>query len=228
MINVAVLMPTVGRPGRAAGCLHTLMNEKQPAGVKLQTFVSVPRHDLATLREVQIQMLVFPGRIHLVKREPETTAVDGWNSAYVFARDLQADWYVLGADDLWWKPGWLKAALATAEATGAEVIGFDDGGHTNIDLYAPHYMASRRWIEEEQGGFMAAPVYKSWWFDREVCERARSLGKYAPSWGSVAEHLHPDWGQVPMDDTYLKAWPLHDLDKAVYLERQKEWQAQHA
>jgi len=151
-------------------------------------------------------------------RTADSTSVQGWNQAYKVARGRGADWFVLGADDIVWHDGWLEAAI---EFTDFDVIGLNDL-QTNIDDYAPHYMASYWFCEGVNDGWMIPPVYKTWWFDREICERAKAIGQYAPAWNAVLEHRHPDWKTAPMDDTYREAWPHHDKDKAVYLARQEK------
>jgi hypothetical protein len=115
--------------------------------------------------------------------------------------------------------GWLAEALAVADATGAQVIGLNDL-HTDLSKYAPHFMVAGAYIEKHMHGYIVPPLYKSWWFDREICERAAAMGLYAPAWGAVVEHQHPDWQTAQMDETYREAWPLHDTDKLTYMERQ--------
>ena len=105
------------------------------------------------------------------------------------------------------------------------MVGLNDTW-TNLEQYAPHYMAHREFTEEQLDGFMVPPVYKAWWFDREVCERAREVSRYAPAWDAIARHDHPDFTDKPKDATYLEAWPLHDLDKETYLQRKREYESQ--
>lgn len=232
-IRVAVCMPTTGRAQQARRCIEGLLSQAQPQGVDLFVVAAVPEDDSETLGMVAALWDVVDGLL-LVKRAPGSTAVDGWNEAAARARSSASsldgpgpDWFVLGADDLVFHPGWLEMALRVVELTGAQVVGFDDGGHTCIEQYAPHYMCSRWWAEETQEGFFVPPVYKSWWFDREVCERAREMGLYTAATGAVLEHKHPDWKTAPMDETYRQAWPLHDVDRATYTARKMEWVKPH-
>ena len=156
----------------------------------------------------------------MVERFYPSTAVHAWNLATEAARDY--DWYVLGADDVEWCPGWLDEALAVAKATGAHCIGLNDGDHTDLEQYAPHYMVTGTFLNGAIGGKIAPPHYLCWWFDREVCEVAKARGEYAPAWNAYAVHHHPDWHTAAMDDTYLEAWANHDIDKATYLTRKAE------
>lgn len=214
--TVAVLIPSTGRAEQMRRNVAPLLAQKRLDGVTLVVVLAIPDDDWASLMAAS-RLLPGSGNLFIYPRAAATTAVEGWNIAY---GAVGADWYVLGADDIAWRDGWLEEALAVAEKTGARVIGLNDG-HTNLDQYAPHYMATRDFCETELDGHIAPPDYRSWWFDREVCERAQALGAYAPAWQAHAEHLHPDWRTAEMDDTYRQAWPLHDADRLLYQQRRE-------
>jgi hypothetical protein len=221
-MKIAVLMPSKGRPQQLERNAGALLMQPLPNGVEaLYLMLAVECDDIGTLavaRKLQTLWQETAVSVSVVLRASSTTAVQGFNLAYVRARGV-ADWYVLGSDDQVWGAGWLDAALATARETGAQVIGLNDG-HTDLEQYAPHFMATGAFIETVMGGLIVPPSYHIWWFDREICERARALGLYAPAWAAVVEHRHPDWGTAAMDATYREAWALHDTDKAIYLSRQ--------
>lgn len=208
-MKVAVLIPSVGRAQQMAGNVAGLLETIVPKGIELVVMVAYQRHDAETAEAAQALGVM------LVEREPGTTAVEGWNLAY---QRTDADWYVLGADDIRWHPSWLIEAVDVASRPGVQVVGLNDL-HTNLEAYAPHYMASRAFCERELGGHIAPPDYLSWWFDREVCERAQAMGAYAPAPKAIAEHLHPDWNTAEMDETYTAAWNLHDVDQKRYAQR---------
>lgn len=221
MIHVAVCMPSTGRADQMFSRAADLLFQERPRNTFLWLILAAPENDLETLDRVQDLRRLWGDKedtdVLAIERKPGTTAVEGWNLAYGVVDDV-ADWFVLGADDIIWHRGWLEAALRAADG-GAQVIGLNDG-HTNLDAYAPHYMVSRLFAREQLGGVLVPPVYGSWWFDREVCEKGQALGLYAPAWQAWAEHRHPDWRTAEMDETYEAAWPAHDSDRQVYLERQ--------
>jgi hypothetical protein len=211
-LRVAVIMPSKGRPAQLERNAGALLLQELPEGVEhLVLVLAVECGDIVTLsvaRKLQTMWQEADVSVVIVYRANDTTCVQG--------------------DDQVWQPGWLAAALATAQATGAQVIGLNDG-HTNLEDYAPHFMLSAAFIEKHLGGLLVDPGYYSWWFDREICEIARQNGLYAPAWAALVDHQHPDWGTAPMDATYEAAWPTHDADKAHYLERRSLrslWQAQ--
>ena len=215
---VAVLLPSTGRAEQMKARANDLLMQPVPDDAELWLVLAPPADDAATInagRELASQWQDSDVTVILAKRDANTTAVQGWNAAYEAIKDVSPDWLVLGADDIIWRPGWLANALAVAEQTGAQVVGLNDG-HTNLRHYGAHYMVAREFAEEHLGGFFIPPAYSSWWFDREVCEKAAGLGLYAPAWNAVAEHTHPDWGNAAMDDTYQMAWPLHEVDRGIY------------
>ena len=216
---VAVLLPSTGRAEQMKARANDLLMQPVPDDVELWLVLAPPADDAATNnagRELASQWQDSDVTVILAQRDADTTAVQGWNAAYEAIKDdVSPDWLVLGADDIIWRPGWLANALAVAEQTGAQVVGLNDG-HTNLRHYGAHYMVARPFLSEHLGGFFIPPAYSSWWFDREVCEKAASLGLYAPAWDAVAEHTHPDWGNAAMDDTYKTAWPLHEVDRGIY------------
>jgi hypothetical protein len=125
---------------------------------------------------------------------------------------------VLGADDLVFRQGWLVEALRVAE-DGAQVIGLNDG-HTDVRHYGSHFMAAVEFFRQHRGGVFIPPEYRSWWFDREICEHAQALCIYGPAPLARVEHRHPSWGTAKMDRTYEEAWSHHEYDRLIYERRQ--------
>jgi glycosyltransferase involved in cell wall biosynthesis len=222
-MKVAIIMPSRNRPMQMERNVRTLMAQPLPHGVELLIIALclevTDTKSIAIARKLQ---LLYPDEgvvVSIVYREENTTCVQGFNQGYDELRGA-ADWYVLGSDDQIYADGWLKAALITAQENDAHVIGLNDG-HTNLENYAPHFMMSDWFIESEMSGYMVPPEYKTWWFDREICERAIMRGIYAPAWGANVEHCHPDWGTAVLDDTYNAMIPERDSDKALYLQRKE-------
>jgi len=220
-MKVAVCLPSKGRAHQLHAWLGDMLLQPLPPGVaELLVPVAVLPSDWDTsqvVRQLHEQWRETDVHVWQAPRGENTTAVEGWNAAHAALRG-QAEWVVLGADDIRWHDGWLREGLAVARLTGATVIGFNDG-HTNLRDYAPHYMVSRWFIDTHLGGCLVPPAYQSWWFDREVCQKAAALGLYAPAWNTWLEHRHPEWKTAQMDDTYTEAWPLHDEDMRLYLAR---------
>lgn len=222
-MRVAIVLPTKGRAAQMRRNVNTLLSIPLPDKVTdftlLLGVIWTDKDTVLAAQELQKEWRENGREIIIVNREPESTTVQGFNQCYAAFWD-KADWFVLGSDDQVYHAGWLDNALKLAEKTGAHVVGLNDL-RTNIDEYAPHFAMSGEFIQAELGGFMVPPEYKTWWFDREICERAQRLGVYAACWQSVVEHCHPDWGTAKIDDTYREMTPYRDADKNLYLSRRK-------
>lgn len=220
MSNVAMILPSKGRPAQLHKNVTNLLMQIPPDNVNLFVLLAVIFNDEPTVnvaRDLAVAWQETSTDVGIVYREPGTNVVQALNQGYAALKGT-ADWYVLGSDDQQYRSGWLAAALQVAHDTGAQVVGLNDL-HTNIAQYAPHYMMHADFIEGELGGVMVPPEYKTWWFDREICERAQRAGLYAPAWGAIAEHCHPDWQTAELDDTYRLAMPDREADRRLYEER---------
>lgn len=213
-VTVAVLLPTRGRAKQMTERVTALLDGALPDEIELVVVLAVCEDDHETIEETY--NLVRDTRVTFTTRPANSTAVYGWNLAHDIMRS--ADWFVLGADDIIWHEGWLESALYCASKNKAQVIGLNDG-HTNLQHYGAHYMVHRDFIRNQLDGFFIPPEYKSWWFDREICERANQLGLYAPCHEAMAEHLHPEWNTAQMDATYEAGYELHDADRELYQTR---------
>jgi hypothetical protein len=211
MTNVAILIPTTGRPQQMFANVGKLLEQEWPKDVNVSIYLSVPKDDAETLKEAK----KLKGDVKLVSRPSNTTAVQGWNAAYIEAVKDGADWLVLGADDVIWHEGWLGLALKTAKKTGAAMVGLNDGHH-DINIFGPHYLMSVKFTQDVLGGVYIPPHYASWSFDREVCDRAKERGLYAPCHEAMAEHLHPEWKTAEMDSTYSLGYVHHAKDRQMY------------
>jgi hypothetical protein len=141
---------------------------------------------------------------------------------------IMADWYLTGADDLRFHPGWLRAAIDRHAKTGALVIGTNDLHNPSVvrGMYATHllvhrdYMARGTWDEP---GKILHEGYHHNCVDTELVETAKVRGTYAFARESHIEHLHPIFKGAPDDSTYRLGRAHHAEDKALLRERRKMW-----
>ena len=219
---VAVLLPSKGRAEKLAQVLVDLTHQLQAADLKILVVVAAlvdEAETIAAAKRAKRKHDSNEAKIDIILRSPGTTSVEGWNQAYRHAYQLGADWFVLGADDVNFYAGCIAAAVEEAQKTGCLVIGLNDM-HTDLNKYGPHYMASRKFTRDHLGGVMAPPMYKAWWFDREVCEIAQEVSTYAPAYRAIAKHDHHTFsGEPAPDETYREAEQDRERDKVVYLER---------
>lgn len=217
-LSVSVVMPTRGRPEQLKACIRRLFASVEGSHVDVECLVVVDHDDEATYTalasiEGDDSRLTF-----ITNDDPEATAVMKWNAG---ARMAKGDWFVLGADDLWFHDGWLTAALEAdenASGGGGGFVGFNDC-HTDGTAYATHYMMRRDYLTKFNGGVLACPHYHSWYIDVEAAERAKRAHTYTYAADAVVEHRHPVWSREPGDETYRRGQKWHTQDQETFFSR---------
>jgi glycosyltransferase involved in cell wall biosynthesis len=205
---ISVVMPTKGRPDQARACVERLFETTR--GQNVECIVVTP--DLADFDGVGLEEHVLE-RVTLIRCD-EPGPMPAWNAGL---RVALGEWLVTGADDLHWCEGWLEAALAH-EREG--FCGLYDG-HTDPSERATHFLLSRTYIIEHQGGDLMPPYYKSWYPDVEISEVARRAGLYVCPVEARVEHHHPDWKDAPDDATYQAGRQHHAEDRRTFYRRQR-------
>lgn len=145
-------------------------------------------------------------------------------------RYTDSEWVFLGADDLCFCPGWDVHALATADVTGASVVGTDDLGNPKVKAgqHSTHSLVRRSYISQQGGswdgpGTVYSPVYDHQYVDSELVEVAKQRGVWAFSHASKVEHMHAFWGKSDRDATYDKALRASNEDYQLFKARKEEF-----
>lgn len=145
-------------------------------------------------------------------------------------RETKFPWIFLGADDLCFCPGWDVHALATAEATGASVIGTDDLGNPTVQRgdHATHLLVRRSYVDERGASWDGPGVvyhegYDHQFVDSEVVHLAKKRGVWAFSRSSKVEHMHTFWGKSERDATYDKALAKSHEDNRLWAQRRRQY-----
>jgi hypothetical protein len=213
--QVAVLIPTVGRPHRVAEIVQNVTSTCEDARV----YFIVEADDIATMEAVlgtrnctMIQNLRsrnYAGAIN--------TGVQMTRMPFVFA----------GADDLQFHPGWFETAVATMTDT-IKVVGTNDLGNSEVlaGEHATHYLVARDYAENgvaDGDGIMLHEGYAHNWCDKEFIMTARHRGTFAPCLFSVVEHRHWAWGKATIDETYNKGSRTEPADRERYMARSHLW-----
>lgn len=222
MPSVAILIPVLDRPHRVAPLIESLnlsVEAERAEGWDVDAvFVCSPgdRGELAALK----------ARGYL-----DPLIVDGGYARKVneAARLIDADWFLTAADDLHFHPGWLTAAIAKHEETGALVIGTNDLANPTVTSgrHATHSVVHRDYLEL---GTIDDPTrllhegYDHNSVDCEFVETAQARGMFAHAAGSVVEHLHPTFNRsVRRDATYRKGMRHAAADKRLFHRRRHLW-----
>lgn len=136
----------------------------------------------------------------------------------------------LGADDLHYHDGWLKAALAQLRP-GIGVIGTNDLGNPRVISgdHATHSLVLRSYVEQlgtiDQPGKLLHEGYVHEFCDDELVGTARYRHAYAHAGDSHVEHLHPHWNKAPTDASYDAQDDRIAASRAHFEQRRRLWGA---
>ena len=220
--RVAVIIPSQNRPGsllKAVESVLTTTNDVQVVcvlgdendgsrGILDRLGASKPEYSW------RLQYHVLPvAEYHTAER---------WN--YGAARALGSpDYFVIGADDVEFQPGWLEAAMSEMKRHGGSgVVALNDGTIAfEGEYYATHFMVSRKYAARGLGGVIMIPAYEHNFTDREVTERAKrdKMLFWAPD--AKILHKHPTMGFDTDDDIYEKGDASFARDEALFMERRE-------
>lgn len=148
-----------------------------------------------------------------------------WNCA-LRAAPPDALAFVLGADDDEFMPGWLDAALAALDTIGGSgVVGLEDDkvpGRAAKDrpfFWASHFLMTRDFLVQHNGGVMAFEHYYANCTDKETCMRAMRVKKYV---FAADAHITHHWrgAKQDADMTYKKSRPHYSASEAEYRRRE--------
>lgn len=134
------------------------------------------------------------------------------------------------ADDLHFHEGWLPAATAKlTEEVG--VVGTNDLGNRRVmkGRHATHSLVTRDYAE--QGLIDGRPgllceMYWHEYVDDELVATAKHRNAWSFAADSIVEHLHPDWGKAPMDDSYAQQKERMRVGFRTYQRRSRLWRSQ--
>lgn len=216
-MNVAVLVPTLGRPDNIARVARDLYATVDPHDVALY-FVIEPQD-----RESEDAIMDEMGFVIHNGRSPSyagaiNTAVLATDEPYLF----------VGADDLHFHEGWLPPLLAMAGEFGFGLVGTNDLYNRDVlnGTHATHFLVTREYALTgcvDAPGVLLHEGYSHNWVDTEVVATAISRAEFAPCLTSIVEHLHPLAGKAGTDTTYEKGRDSEPLDAQHFAERRHLW-----
>lgn len=211
MSDVAVVVPTLGRPHRAAPFIANL---RATANAAVYAVAEVSDSDsVRSWHAAGATVLLADGPSYAVKV----------NLAY---RSTEEPWLFLAGDDVRFWPAWLDALLLAAADTGAKVVGSNDLGSPRVrrGVHATHMLIARSYIDEVGASWDGPKVvchegYRHWFCDDEIMTAAkqRQVAVYAPD--AWVEHKHPVFNKAKDDPTYALVRPFVKADRALFAER---------
>lgn len=218
MAEIAVLVPVLGRPHRAAPVAKAF-KAATPAGLYRLVFLC-SQDD--------------PDEIRACAATGEQTEVmpagrGKWSEKINHGYKLTTEpWILCGADDLQPHPGWAEAALALADPR-VGVIGTNDLGNPTVmaGKHSTHPLVAR-WYADKLGtvdgpGRVVTEAYGHQWTDTELVQTAMWRGAWKFAADSHVAHLHPFWGKGDDDATYRKGMASSRADQRLFARRRSLW-----
>lgn len=221
---IDVLCPVLGRPQNAAPFI---------ASLREATTVPWTAHFLCSSDD-QAQ-IVACGEIAL-RDERVLCHICPWPAGRSdYARKMnygyslgQAEWMLLAADDISFRPGWDELALHHADR--ADVIGTNDLANSAVKAgrTSTHPLIRRRYVTEvgaaaDGPGVLIHEGYDHNFTEREVVGLAQARGVWAFAKDSEIPHRHPLWRSAPWDDTYRKGQRFFRDDQRLFMSRAHLW-----
>jgi len=210
MPSVAILVPVIGRPHKAA----PFMESFRASGAEDATVYVIAEHD----DPESIKAWEAVGA-KVAANHSWRTFAEKINFGYKITKE---DWIFLVGDDVVFHPGWLETALASPGSPS--VIGIKDRepprehvGHMLIKRdYIDRYGAS--W---DGPGVVCHPGYRHMYVDNELLAVARRHGAWYLNNDAYVEHIHPHVGKAAYDPVYLRAAAAVSADYETWMARRK-------
>jgi len=206
---ISVIIPSLDRPQRLISCLTSLQKYSKGSVEVVVILDGEDKSSLEAVTDFATKGVTIPITVRILKDHP--TPIEKWNHG---AKHSKGGWIMLAADDIVFTQEWDIVSLATPNH------GFLALRDTvQLDRwFEPHYMATRGWLKQFNGGVLACPHYKHWCPDTEIAQRAHRAGHYKVS-EAIIPHNHIIWGTAPNDATYDRAKPYHNTDLKLFNER---------
>jgi GT2 family glycosyltransferase len=212
---ISILLATTGRPDMAEATVEGIIATTAGRDIEVVTAVDADEETLGRFLRLDWQHV----RWELTDSDELRGCSRAWNDALAAST---GDPVVLAADDLYFEPGWLDAALAKLEEfpEGWGMVGFNDG-HWGPEL-STHYLMSRRFVIEVLGGVVAWDCYGHSFNDTETNERARRADRYAWAEDAHVRHAHWLFGDRDQDETDTRGLVRHAASQATFDRRSAE------
>lgn len=224
MTTVRVLAPVLARPDNVPRVLRSLEESRPGVEVAITFITNYDDHaEHEALREHGCDYIIVGWQ----------AGSGDWARKINHAVKLydEDDWFLLGADDIHFHPGWAKHALACARNYNALVVGTEDMGNREArkwKKFSTHPLVHRTYIERgviDQPGKLLNEDYDHNFPDRELAEYAAHQGVWCYCDLAMVEHMHPGWGKAESDWVYRKGVKNFSRDQRRFHRRQRMWRS---
>lgn len=209
-MDTIVLMPTIHRP---EGLRRSLQSLKDTCGL--------PAVVVADPDDKGAQAIAKEFGANFTRTQaPKLGGNNAWNCALMAEPNHEA--YFLGSDDVQFMPGWYEAVLRALDSIGGDgFVGTNDtrwGRDMVNKICCTHYLMTRKFMIEHNGGVAAVPFYFNDWTDYETDRRARKAKKWIWAEDAVVKHL---WGGPRGDPAYAYSHSQRPKYQAIHADREK-------
>ncbi len=218
MVDMVVIAPVLSRPWNAEPLMRSLESSTNRARL---VFVCSP-DDWA-----QITSCHATGAETLVV-DWEPGKAD-WARKLEFARERSDEpFMLLGADDIRFHQGWVKAVLDVFAHNDVGVVGTNDLANPKVRAgkHSTHPVVCRGYADMgtiDNPDLMLHDGYFHQFVDNELIETAESRGCWAFAKKAHVEHLHPVWRTAEDDSTYRRGANRANVDQALFMQRRRLW-----
>ena len=198
-----VLLPTIGRQDRLTQVLKSIRDTAPMINIT----VAIEPDEVACLKIG----LKFGANVVRIDK-PRMGCGYAWNWALKHTPPT-AKAFVLGADDLYFMPGWFEESTKVLHEVlnDSGLVGFND--LLKDPYWATHFLVTRDFLVEHMGGVIACPHYRTDYVDVETSDRAIAAGKFAKARNAFVKH---NWiGRQP-DKFFIESRPDRVKSKARY------------
>ena len=210
-MELACLIPVLDRPANVAPLIASWKASRTPGKLVF----------LATATdEAELAALAAADAVY------HTTYAITWPQKINWAVNrVVADWYLFGADDITFTPGWWGEVMAVHKATGARVIGTNDEANPRVMAgeHSTHTVVARSYIREHgtiDADEAVCSFYHHWCVDDELLWTAKGRGEWATAGKAILAHHHPYFDDtVPVDTTYQRGEANAEADLALWKDR---------
>lgn len=220
-LSTVILVPVLRRPHRVKPFLDSLSRATDPSTDPYRVLFICTQSDTA-----QVQAIEQAGADHLViGRHGPGDYARKINHGYANSSEPLI---FLGADDLFFRPGWLAAAKAYL-SPDRNVVGTNDLGNRKVmeGTHATHSLLTRHYADTygtiDERGKILCELYPHTFVDDEFVQTAISRNQFVHAPDSVVEHLHPHWGKGQSDSTYAISLRSVHPGRRIFVRRRHLW-----
>lgn len=217
MKQVAVLIPTLGRPHHIQPLLESLYSTTDEARPLFLTTESdkEAREAIDSLGERRIDV-------------PTARVGDYARKINVGYRKTNEPYLFLAATDLKFHENWLENAMKHM-SDDIHVVGTNDLGNARVirGEHSTHTLVSRYYCDKygtvDEKSKVLHENYLHEYVDDEFVETAKCRDMFAMAMDSVVEHIHPAWGKAKWDKSYKEVESRLRPGYRLYHRRRHLW-----